>query len=63
MPQVWMVGAWEIGYSGDFPIFFPAAIIGKKPVARCHTGKNKGDYFRSLFLMSFVDGDAISGDG
>jgi hypothetical protein len=26
----------EIGYSGDFPDFFPASIAPEKPMAECH---------------------------
>jgi len=31
-------GGWgsEIGYSGDFPFFFPASIAPEKPMAECH---------------------------
>lgn len=55
--------ALEIGYSGDFPVFLPAAIVLKKPTTRCRIRNDEGDYFRSLSLMSLVDWDAISGDG
>jgi len=34
MPQDLVLGS-EIGYSGDFPFFFPALIAPEKPMAEC----------------------------
>jgi hypothetical protein len=33
--RIWLFGL-EIGYSGDFPFFFPALIAPEKPMVECH---------------------------
>jgi hypothetical protein len=46
-----------------FLIFFPALIAPEKPWQNATFRYNKANQFRSQFLMSFIDWDAISGDG
>jgi len=63
MPQGLIFGARKLDILAIFLAFLPAAIVRKKPTTRCRIRNDEGDHFRSLFLMSLVDWDAISGDG
>ena len=52
MPQGLIFGPWKLDILAIFLVFPLAAIISKKPVARCCIRNDEGDYFRSLPLTA-----------
>jgi hypothetical protein len=50
-------------HSGDFPDFLPGFIARKSRWQNATFSYNKAGQFRSKFLLSVIDWNAISGDG